>query len=259
MKNLKAVILAGGLGTRISEESNLRPKPMIEIGGRPIIWHIMKMYSAHGVNDFIVCCGYRGYMIKEFFANYFLHTSDVTFDLARNSMSVHQSYAEPWKITLVDTGENTLTGGRLRRVRNYVENDQKFCFTYGDGVSDVDITALLAFHEKHGRLATVTGVEPLGRYGALITDADRVTGFVEKPRGEGGWINGGFFVLSPKAIDLVDGDGTSWEVGPLERLASEDQLRVYRHRGFWHPMDTMRDKKVLEDLWSSGAAPWKKW
>jgi len=259
MQNLKAVILAGGLGTRISEESNLRPKPMIEIGGRPIIWHIMKMYSAHGVNDFIVCCGYRGYMIKEFFANYFLHTSDVTFDLARNSMSVHQSYAEPWKITLVDTGENTLTGGRLRRVRNYVENDQKFCFTYGDGVSDVDITALLAFHEKHGRLATVTGVEPLGRYGALITDADRVTGFVEKPRGEGGWINGGFFVLSPKAIDLVDGDGTSWEVGPLERLASEDQLRVYRHRGFWHPMDTMRDKKVLEDLWSSGAAPWKKW
>ncbi|HRY03317.1 MAG: glucose-1-phosphate cytidylyltransferase [Hyphomicrobiales bacterium] len=256
---MKAVILAGGLGTRISEESNLRPKPMIEIGGRPIIWHIMKMYSAHGVNDFIVCCGYRGYMIKEFFANYFLHTSDVTFDLARNSMSVHQSYAEPWKITLVDTGENTLTGGRLRRVRNYVENDQKFCFTYGDGVSDVDITALLAFHEKHGRLATVTGVEPLGRYGALITDADRVTGFVEKPRGEGGWINGGFFVLSPKAIDLVDGDGTSWEVGPLERLASEDQLRVYRHRGFWHPMDTMRDKKVLEDLWSSGAAPWKKW
>lgn len=259
MQNLKAVILAGGLGTRISEESNLRPKPMIEIGGRPIIWHIMKMYSAHGVNDFIVCCGYRGYMIKEFFANYFLHTSDVTFDLARNSMSVHQSYAEPWKITLVDTGENTLTGGRLRRVRNYVENDQKFCFTYGDGVSDVDITALLAFHEKHGRLATVTGVEPLGRYGALITDADRVTGFVEKPRGEGGWINGGFFVLSPKAIDLVDGDGTSWEVGPLERLANEDQLRVYRHRGFWHPMDTMRDKKVLEDLWSSGAAPWKKW
>ncbi len=259
MENLKAVILAGGLGTRISEESTLRPKPMIEIGGRPIIWHIMKMYSAHGVNNFIVCCGYRGYMIKEFFANYFLHTSDVTFDLAANSMSVHQTYAEPWKITLVDTGEDTLTGGRLKRVRNYVEGDQKFCFTYGDGVSDIDIGALLKFHDSHGRMATVTGVEPMGRYGALITEEDRVTGFVEKPRGEGGWINGGFFVLSPQAIDLVEGDRTSWEVGPLERLAADDQLRVYRHRGFWHPMDTLRDKKVLEDLWQTGAAPWKSW
>jgi len=259
MKNLKAVILAGGLGTRISEETTLRPKPMIEIGGRPIIWHIMKMYSAHGVNDFIVCCGYRGYMIKEFFANYFLHTSDVTFDLAQNSMSVHQTYAEPWKITLVDTGEDTLTGGRLRRVRSYVEADEKFCFTYGDGVSDVNITALLAFHETHGRMATVTGVEPLGRYGALITEADRVTGFVEKPRGEAGWINGGFFVLSPKAIDLIEGDRTSWEQGPLEQLATSDQLQVYRHRGFWHAMDTLRDKKTLEDLWSSGEAPWKTW
>ena len=232
---------------------------MIEIGGRPIIWHIMKMYSAHGVNDFIVCCGYRGYMIKEFFANYFLHTSDVTFDLAKNSMSVHQTYAEPWKITLVDTGDNTLTGGRLRRVRNYVDADERFCFTYGDGVSDIDITALLKFHKSHGRMATVTGVEPMGRYGALITEGDRVTGFVEKPRGEGGWINGGFFVLSPKAIDLVDGDTTSWEVGPLEKLTAADQLRVYRHHGFWHPMDTLRDKNVLEDLWGSGSAPWKSW
>lgn len=232
---------------------------MIEIGGRPMIWHIMKLYSHYGVNNFVICCGYRGYMIKEYFANYFLHTSDVTLDLAENSMSVHHSHAEPWQVTLVDTGEETLTGGRLRRVRSFLDDNESFCFTYGDGVSNVDIGALVRFHEAHGAFATVTGVEPLGRYGALISEADIVTGFVEKPRGEAGWINGGFFVLSPKVIDYIDGDTTSWEVGPLERLAEERQLRVFRHHGFWHAMDTLRDKNVLEDLWRSGCAPWKIW
>jgi glucose-1-phosphate cytidylyltransferase len=256
---MKAVILAGGLGTRLSEETHLRPKPMIEIGGRPILWHILKMYSAHGVNDFVICCGYKGYVIKEYFANYFLHMSDVTFDMAENKMHIHQNSAEPWRVTLVDTGDNSLTGGRLRRVRSYLENEDAFCFTYGDGVSDVDITALIAFHKRHGRMATVTAVEPAGRYGALELRGDQVTGFVEKPKSEAGWINGGFFVLSPRVIDYIDGDRTSWEVEPLERLARERQLEAYRHHGFWQPMDTLREKNMLEDLWQSGKAPWKNW
>lgn len=256
---MKVVILAGGLGTRISEETVLRPKPMIEIGGRPILWHIMKMYSAHGVNEFIICCGYKGYVIKEYFANYFLHMSDVTFDMGTNQMHVHQNSAEPWRVTLVDTGENSLTGGRLRRVRGYVYEEEAFCFTYGDGVSDIDLSALIAFHKGHGKIATVTAVEPAGRYGALALDGDRVSGFVEKPKGEGGWINGGFFVLSPRAIDYIDGDRTSWEVEPLARMAADGQLEAYRHHGFWQPMDTLREKTMLEDLWQSGKAPWKSW
>jgi glucose-1-phosphate cytidylyltransferase len=256
---MKAVILAGGLGTRISEETHLKPKPMIEIGGRPILWHIMKMYSAHGVNEFLICCGYKGYVIKEYFANYFLHMSDVTFDMSNNQMEVHERKAEPWRVTLVDTGEETLTGGRLRRVRRYLEGETSFCFTYGDGVSDVDISALMRFHQSHGRKATVTAVRPPGRYGALEIDGKRVTGFTEKPRGDGGLINGGFFVLSPDVIDFIDGDSTSWEAEPLTRLVGKDELRAYEHEGFWQPMDTLREKNLLEELWVSGRAPWKQW
>jgi glucose-1-phosphate cytidylyltransferase len=256
---MKAVILAGGLGTRISEETILRPKPMIEIGGKPILWHIMKMYSAHGIDDFVICCGYKGYIIKEYFANYFLHTSDVTFDIQNNRMTVHQRKAEPWRVTLVDTGEETMTGGRLRRVAEHVAGEKAFCFTYGDGVADVDIGALVRFHESHSRLATITAVQPPGRYGALALDGAVVRGFAEKPPGDGGWINGGFFVLSPRCIELVEGDDTAWEVSPLVRLATEGQLMAYEHAGFWQPMDTLREKNQLEQLWLSGKAPWKMW
>lgn len=256
---MKAVILAGGLGTRLSEETHLKPKPMIEIGGRPILWHIMKLYSAHGVNDFIICCGYRGYVIKEYFANYFLHMSDVTFDMVHNRMEVHQQKAEPWRVTLVDTGDETLTGGRLKRVKDYIADEEAFCFTYGDGVSDVDIATTVAFHRSHGKLATVTAVQPPGRYGALEMKADCVTGFSEKPRGDGGLINGGFFVLSPRCLDRIEGDNTSWEVEPLTGLARDGELIAYTHQGFWQPMDTLRDKNHLEELWVSGRAPWKRW
>lgn len=256
---MKAVILAGGLGTRISEETSVRPKPMVEIGGRPILWHIMKIYSAHGINDFVVCCGYKGYVIKEYFANYFLHMSDVTFDMQNNKMEVHQRNAEPWRVTLVDTGDNTLTGGRLRRVADYVKDEEAFCFTYGDGVADVDIGALIDFHKGHGRRATVTAVQPPGRYGALKMDGDVVRGFIEKPQGDGGWINGGFFVLSPGCLDLVTSDSSSWEGEPLARLAAQGELMAFEHGGFWQPMDTLRDKIQLEDLWQSGKAPWKVW
>lgn len=255
---MKAVILAGGLGTRISEESHLRPKPMIEIGGRPILWHIMKIYSRYGISDFVICLGYKGYVIKEYFANYFLHMSDVTFDMSNNSMEVHQRYVEPWRVTLVDTGENTLTGGRLRRVRDHL-GDEPFCFTYGDGVADVDIGALVAFHRAHGRDATVTAIQPPGRYGALNLDGEAVRGFQEKPAGDGAWINGGFFVLNPSVIDGITGDDTSWEGEPLMRLAADDRLRAYSHHGFWHAMDTLRDKNHLEELWRGGRAPWKCW
>ena len=256
---MKAVLLAGGLGTRISEESHLRPKPMIEIGGRPILWHIMKMYSAHGVNDFVVCLGYKGYVIKEYFANYFLHMSDVTFDMAENRMEVHHRHAEPWRVTLVDTGADTATGGRLRRVREYLAPGESFCFTYGDGVADLDMGAQFAFHRAHGKLATVTAVQPPGRYGALLRQGDAVTGFEEKPRGDGGWINGGFFVLQPEVIDLIAGDQTPWEATPMQTLAQRDQLRAFEHNGFWQPMDTLREKNLLEELWHSGQAPWKCW
>lgn len=256
---MKAVILAGGLGTRISEETHLRPKPMIEIGGKPILWHIMKMYSAHGVNDFVICCGYKGYVIKEYFANYFLHMSDVTFDMAHNRMEVHHQKAEPWRVTLVDTGEETLTGGRLRRVAEYVDDKEAFCFTYGDGVSDLDIGKEIAFHKQHGKLATVTAVQPPGRYGALQLDGLSVCGFSEKPRGDGGLINGGFFILSPRCIELINGDKCSWEGSPLNRLAADGELMAFEHKGFWQPMDTLREKNMLEDLWASGRAPWKVW
>ena len=255
---MKAVILAGGLGTRISEESSLRPKPMIEIGGRPILWHIMKIYSAHGVNDFIVCCGYKGYMIKEYFANYFLHMSDVTFDMETNQMQIHERFAEPWKVTLVDTGEDTMTGGRLKRIAKYLDKDE-FCLTYGDGVGDVDITELVGFHRKHGKKATVTAVQPAGRFGALDIKGTKVSSFSEKPRGDGSFINGGFFVLSPDVINLIDGDQIVLERGPLETLASRGHLEAYFHKGFWQPMDTLRDKSQLEELWSAGKAPWKVW
>jgi len=255
---MKAVILAGGLGTRISEESAVRPKPMIEIGGKPILWHILKIYSEFGINDFVICCGYKGYVIKEYFANYFLHMSDVTFDMQHNRMEVHHKTAEPWRVTLVDTGEDTLTGGRLRRVREYVGDDE-FCFTYGDGVADIDIAALLAFHRASGRLATLTAVQPPGRFGVLDIHEGAVKSFQEKPSGDGSWINGGFFVLNPKVIDYIDGDDTIWERAPLERLASEGQLGAYFHEGFWQPMDTLRDKNHLESLWASGKAPWKVW
>jgi glucose-1-phosphate cytidylyltransferase len=256
---MKAVILAGGLGTRISEETHLRPKPMIEIGGRPILWHIMKTYSSHAVNEFIICCGYKGYIIKEYFANYFLHVSDVTFDMCANERHIHHNGAEPWRVTLVDTGDHTNTGGRLLRVRDYVAIDEAFCFTYGDGLSNVDITALIAFHKRHGRLATVTAVEPAGRYGALAMAGSCVTGFVEKPKGEAGWINGGFFVLSPRVIDYINGDNTSWEADTLAHMATKGELEAYRHHGFWQPMDTLREKNMLEELWHSGKAPWKTW
>lgn len=256
---MKAVILAGGLGTRISEETHLKPKPMIEIGGRPILWHIMKIYSSHGVNEFVICCGYKGYVIKEYFANYFLHMSDVSFDMSKNTMEVHQQKAEPWKVTLVDTGEDTMTGGRLKRVAKYVEHEEAFCFTYGDGVADVNIGATIRFHGEHGKWATVTAVQPPGRYGALQMSDDQVTGFTEKPRGDGGLINGGFFVLSPKCLDLIEGDHMPWENRPLMLLAEKGQLMAFTHNGFWQPMDTLRDKTQLEEFWQSGQAPWKIW
>jgi glucose-1-phosphate cytidylyltransferase len=256
---MKAVILAGGLGTRISEESHLKPKPMIEIGGKPILWHIMKQYSAHGIHDFVICLGYKGYAIKDFFANYFLHTSDVTFDMRNNRMDVHQNYSEPWSVTLIDTGEETMTGGRLRRAGRYLKDEEAFCFTYGDGVSDINIRQLVDYHTTHGRLATVTAVQPPGRYGALERLGDQVLGFTEKPRGDGGWINGGFFVLSPQVLSYIGGDDTTWEAEPLARLAQDEQLKAFEHGGFWHPMDTLRDKNYLEALWQSGEAPWKQW
>jgi glucose-1-phosphate cytidylyltransferase len=255
---MKAVILAGGLGTRISEETQVRPKPMVEIGGRPVLWHVMKIYSAHGIHEFIICLGYRGYMIKEYFANYFLHMSDVSFNMKDNSMEVHHRSAEPWRVTLVDTGEATATGGRLKRIRKYI-GDEAFCFTYGDGLSDVDITASLQFHRSQKTLATVTAVQPPGRFGALDLERNRITGFREKPHGDGGWINGGFFVLAPGVFDYVEGDATVWEQQPLERLAHEGQLSAFRHRGFWQPMDTLRDRTLLENLWASGQPPWKVW
>jgi|SRR5450830_1914360 len=255
---MKAVILAGGLGTRLSEETHVKPKPMVEIGGKPILWHIMKNYSAHGVHEFIICLGYKGYLIKEYFANYFLHMSDITFDIANNKMEVHQANAEPWKVTLVDTGDNTMTGGRLKRVASYL-GDGDFCFTYGDGVSDVDIGKLIAFHTSHGKLATVTAVQPLGRFGSLDIAGDAITGFKEKPIGEGGWINGGFFVLSPKVLEYVTDDSISWERQPMEKLAKEGQIFAFKHDGFWQPMDTLREKMLLDDLWNSGKAAWKNW
>ena len=256
---MKAVILAGGLGSRISEESVSKPKPMIEIGGKPILWHIMKLYAKHGINDFVICCGYKGYVIKEYFANYFLHTSDVTFDMARNQMEVHSRHAEPWRVTLVDTGEQTLTGGRLKRVAEHLTPGEPFCFTYGDGVSDVDIGKLIAFHRSHGRLATVTAVQPPGRYGSIDISAGEVKRFVEKPLGDGGWINGGFFVLMPDVLRYIDGDTSSWEGEPLMRLAAEEQMMAYQHQGFWQPMDTLRDRNQLQDMWATGTAPWKVW
>jgi glucose-1-phosphate cytidylyltransferase len=255
---MKVVILAGGLGTRISEESHLKPKPMIEIGGKPILWHIMKIYSRYGINDFVICLGYKGYVIKEYFSNYFLHMSDVTFCMRENKMEIHQEFVEPWNITLVDTGESTMTGGRLKRVAQYIEGET-FCFTYGDGVSDIDISALIAHHKSSGREATVTAIQPPGRYGALHIDNDAVHHFQEKPDGDGAWINGGYFVLEPSILDYIDGDNTVWEQQPLKRLASEGQLSAYQHKGFWQAMDTLRDKNLLEELWMSGKAPWKNW
>jgi len=254
---MKAVILAGGYGTRLAEETHLRPKPMVEIGGKPVLWHIMKTYSAHGINDFVICCGYKGYMIKEYFANYALHVSDVTFDMRTREMEVHQTSAEPWRVTLVDTGEATATGGRLRRVRDHVAGEE-FCFTYGDGVSDVDIGKLVAFHKSSKTVATVTAMQPPGRFGVLTMDGAKISAFEEKPK-EGGWVNGGYFVLSPKAIDYIDGDDTVWERGPMERLAKDGELSAFLHRGFWQPLDTLRDKELLNDLWASGSAPWKAW
>lgn len=255
---MKAVLLVGGKGTRISEESVLRPKPMIEVGGRPVLWHIMKCYGNYGINEFILCLGYKGYMVKEYFANYFLHTSDVTFDIANNNMLVHQQYGEPWKVTLVDTGEETQTGGRLRQVARYL-GDDTFCFTYGDGLSDVRIDRLIEFHRQSGSIATLTAVQPPGRFGALSLDKTRITSFQEKPQGDGGWINGGYFVLEPAAINYIEGDDTVWEKEPLEAIAREEKLSAFLHNGFWQPMDTMRDKLRLEELWNTGAAPWKVW
>lgn len=256
---MKAVILAGGLGTRISEETHLKPKPLIEVGGRPILWHIMKHYSAYGIDDFIICCGYKGYLIKEYFANYFLHMSDVTFHMASNHMDVHHQNAEPWKVTLIDTGDSTQTGGRLRRVSSFIKDEGSFCFTYGDGVGNVDIRSSIEFHESHGKLATVTAVHPPGRYGALECSGAQVTGFAEKPRGDGAVINGGFFVLSPKVIDYIDGDQCVWEGAPMSTLTRLGELMAFEHNGFWQPMDTLREKNLLEDLWASGEAPWKTW
>lgn len=255
---MKAVILAGGLGTRISEETSSRPKPMVEIGGKPLLWHVMKIYSSHGVNDFVICCGYRGYMIKEYFANYFLHMSDVTFDMSNNDVQIHHRKAEPWKVTLIDTGEDSMTGGRLKRVQPFL-GEQDFCLTYGDGVGSVDIKALIEFHKTHGKKATVTAVQPAGRFGALEMTGTRVDRFVEKPHGDGMYINGGFFVLSPSVIDLIDDDRTIWERKPLETLAGTGELAAFKHDGFWQPMDTLRDKQLLEELWQSGKAPWKVW
>ncbi len=260
---MKAVILAGGLGTRIAEETSLRPKPMVEIGGRPILWHILKIYSQHGINDFIICCGYKGYIIKEFFANYFLHTSDVTFDMTASQtepkMIVHNSVAEPWRVTLVDTGDDTGTGGRLRRVAKYLQGEDTFCMTYGDGVADVDITASIAFHKQHGKTVTLTSVQPVARFGALGLNNTQIYSFQEKPKDEGGWINGGFFVLSPKAIEAVTDDGEMFEREPIEKLVAEGEVHAFFHHGFWQAMDTLRDKQHLEDLWTKGKAPWKTW
>ncbi len=255
---MKAVILAGGLGTRISEESNLKPKPMVEIGGYPILWHIMKIYSSHGINDFIICCGYKGYVIKEYFANYFLHMSDVTFDMQENQMKVHSRKAEPWKVTLIDTGENTMTGGRLKRVAQYL-NDEPFCFTYGDGVSNVNITKLIDFHNQQSCLATLTAVQPPGRFGALNIQNNIISSFEEKPQGDGAWVNGGFFVLSPKVINYIENDSVTWEQHPLKSLAADGQLSAFHHDDFWQPMDTLRDKTYLEELWQTAKAPWKVW
>lgn len=256
---MKCVILAGGLGTRISEESTLRPKPMIEIGGKPILWHIMKIYSHYGVNNFIVCCGYKQYVIKEYFANYFLHNSDVTFNMSENSMEVHENFNEPWKVTLVDTGADTMTGGRLKRVNKYLEKDETFCFTYGDGVSDINIAELIEYHKNSGKLATLTAIQPPGRFGALVMEGEKVTNFAEKPKGDGAWVNGGFFVLNQKVVDYIENDETIWERKPVEDLAREEQLIAYKHRGFWQPMDTLRDKIQLEGMWEVGTAPWKVW
>lgn len=256
---MKAVILAGGLGTRLSEETSTRPKPMVEIGGKPILWHIMKMYSHHGINDFVICCGYKGYLIKEYFANYFLHMSDITFNMRDNSMEVHDRRAEPWNVTLVDTGEHSMTGGRLRRVAAYVNDDENFCFTYGDGVGDIDIGATIRFHKQHGKAATLTATFPPGRFGALDIKRGQVMSFKEKPKGDGAMINGGFFVLKPSVLDYLTDDSTTWEQEPLMCLAAEEQLMAYEHSGFWQPMDTLRDKNLLEELWASGKAPWKTW
>lgn len=256
---MKAVILAGGLGTRISEETHLKPKPMIEIGGKPILWHIMKLYSTHGINDFVICCGYKGYIIKEYFANYFLHMSDVTFDMVNNEMKVHRRKAEPWQITLIDTGDETMTGGRLRRVKDYVKDEDAFCFTYGDGIADINVSSLINFHKRHGKLATITAVQPPGRYGALNIQGAQVKGFYEKPKGDGGWINGGFFVLSPKCLNYIQDDLSSWEGKPLKQLAKDSELVAFEHNGFWQPMDTLREKNMLEDLWLNAKAPWKVW
>ena len=257
---MKAVILAGGFGTRISEETHLKPKPMVEVGGKPLLWHILKIYSYHGINDFVICCGYKGYVIKEYFANYFLHSSDVTFHMSDGRMEVHRQSAEPWRVTLVDTGESTNTGGRLKRVASYLTGGS-FCFTYGDGLADIDLGALLAFHKGHGLLATVTAVQPPGRYGILELGpaSDRVTGFIEKPQGDGGWVNGGFFVLEPSVLERIAGDDTSWETEPLRTLAAEGQLAAYQHHGFWQPMDTLRERNLLEQLWCEDRAPWKQW
>ena len=252
------MILAGGLGTRISEETHLRPKPMVEVGGMPILWHILKIYASHGINEFVICCGYKGYVIKEYFANYFLHTSDVTFDMADNSMEVHARKAEPWKVTLVDTGDSTSTGGRLKRVAPYLEG-QSFCFTYGDGVADIDITALIAHHRREARWATLTAVQPPGRFGSLAFERGRVLAFEEKPQGDGSWINGGFFVLEPEVLSTIEGDDSVWERDCLPLIAATDQLNAYQHQGFWQPMDTLRDKQLLEELWQQGRAPWKTW
>ncbi len=255
---MKAVILAGGFGTRISEETHLKPKPMVEIGGKPILWHIMKSYSVYGINDFVICCGYKGYLVKEYFANYFLHTSDVTIDMLNNSMEVHERHADPWRVTLVDTGEQTMTGGRLKRVQKFVGNET-FCFTYGDGVSSVNMNKLVDFHRRQGTWATLTAVQPPGRFGALDLQGCRITTFQEKPQGDCGWINGGYFVLEPDVFDLIEGDSTIWEQEPVESLARNNQLSAYQHTGFWQPMDTLRDKLKLEELWDSGKAPWKVW
>ena len=256
---MKLVLLAGGLGTRLSEETSVRPKPMVEIGGKPILWHIMKIYGAHGIEDFVICLGYRGYMIKEYFANYYLHMGDVTFDLRDNTMEVHQSGAEPWRVTLIDTGDATQTGGRLKRVLPYVQDDDEFLFTYGDGVADLDLNALIAFHREQGCMATLTAVQPRGRWGSVELDGDRIRRYEEKPKGDGGWINGGFFVLSPEVARYIDGDATVWEQQPLQNLAADDQLAAYRHDGFWYAVDTVRDKRHLQELWDSGSAPWKLW
>lgn len=256
---MKVVILAGGSGTRISEETHLKPKPMVEIGGRPILWHIMKIYTVYGISDFIICCGFKGYVIKEYFANYFLHMSDVTFDMIENKMTVHQRNAEPWKVTLVNTGERTSTAGRLKRISEYIEDQEMFCFTYGDGLSDVNIADTIRFHQHHGKMVTVTAVKPPGRYGALNISDHQVRGFTEKPDGDGGFINGGFFVISPKCLEFIDGDNSSWEGEPLNSLTEMNQVMAYEHRGFWQPMDTLREKTILEDMWATGSAPWKVW